>query len=171
MDWLDGLMGIFGGGSVGMIVGAVGSYLNKKQAIEQERINNEHEKQMAEITLKEKSLDRQHEVNMADKQIDIAESEGKIQIDLAETNAFVESQKTSHPWMEIARAIMRPLITGGLIIWLMILTFNMSRLIGGLDALPTDTIISMYSGILTDLSALTMMSTSWWFGSRPQRRV
>lgn len=170
---LAAIGGILGNGVLGTIIGTAGSWLQKREARLQSVIDNErakekdkHEKDMAEISLKENALNREHEVNMVDKNIDLAKSEGAIKIDLAEVGSFTESQKTSHPWMEKVRAIMRPLLTTMLIVWAMVFSYQLHQMVGGLDVIPQKQLIVMYAALIGDLTALTSMSISWWFGSR-----
>lgn len=170
------LASIFGGGGLGAIVGAVASIWKGSQESKERANERDHQFKMAKLNLDERQLEQSHEIQMADKQIERAETEGRVAIDIAETGAFRESlaagiKSTGIKIVDAIRGLMRPIITVymlGLATWVSI---DIAIAVDGLDALHNDELLTIYKQIIGDLMFLTMTAVTWWFGSRPSRKL
>lgn len=157
---LDGIGTIFTGG-LGGIIGSVGSFFVKKS-------EHSHEIKMREMDLKEMQMESSLEIQKI-------ETESQIATEIAASKSFSISQKlgnliTGIKWVDAVRGLMRPLITSSLLTVSFILTLNISRIIGGLEAIPINELMDIYKNIINQVFFLTNLCVSWWFGSRPTKK-
>ncbi len=168
---LEAVIGLLSSGGLGAIVGLVGAIFTKKIEAQAQRDKLEHERSMTELRVKELEVEHQHALDLAEKQIEIAEAEAQIQRDVAEMNAFTESQKAQSvrygSWVDSVRGLMRPLITTTLMIAFIVLVFVVWTRVGGLNALTGEQINALFTELLRAVIFLTITSVTWWFGSRP----
>lgn len=168
---LETLLGILASGGTGAIVGLIGSIAAKWLDLKVLKEKLTVEVKMAEIRTRELELEQSHALALADKEIDKAEVEGKITLDVAEMQAFAESQKAQAirygGVVDSIRGLMRPVITLFLLIastWILYLVWQM---VGGLQALDQDELLALFKSQIDAMTFLTMTAVTWWFGSRP----
>lgn len=164
---------IFASSGLGAIVGAVGSWLGKREERKARQDEYAHESKMRDMDMQETKITQAHEMAVADKEIQRAETEGQIALEAVEGEGWKESitqgfKQTGVKWVDGIRGLMRPVITVYLLAIASVVAFQLSRLVGGLDALPMDEVLSMYRHVISQLIFLTATAVTWWFGSRPQ---
>lgn len=171
---MDTILDLLGGGALGGIVGAIASIFKGAQERKQKEAEMSHEYRMTELSLRDAAQQQAHELGMADKGIERAKAEGAIHADIAETEVFGKSiaaglKSTGVAFVDTIRGIMRPLITVYTLAIATYIAINVAALVGGFESLQRDYVMQLYIRIIDDLMFLTMLSVSWWFGSRPSR--
>ncbi|MDF2178374.1 hypothetical protein P2G88_08930 [Aliiglaciecola sp. CAU 1673] len=170
---LEAIVGIFSSSGLGAIVGLFGSWLTKREERRNMALKLEFEVKMAEIRKAEAEMEFNHELALADKQIERAQVEGEIQRDVAEMAAFKESLKEQQQMYEIkfvdaVRGLMRPLITVYLLIIATYVTLKIGGFVGGMEgAMPEQEMVIMYKDTIAQVMFLVTTAVTWWFGSRP----
>lgn len=164
---LEAIMGVMGSGGLGAIVGVLGSYMTKREERKQKILDNEHALKMGDLQLRELEMEQKQQVLMVDKNIDLAEAEGNIQLDAAEIQAFTESQKGGGKWMDIAKSLMRPVITIFLLIVSAIVLYKVGAKVNGLESIPEEELMELYQYIINQVIFLTVTAVTWWFAARP----
>lgn len=170
---MEFLVDLFSTGGMGAITGLIGGWLTKREERKQKVLDYGHTAKMRMVDLKELELEHAQQVLMVDKQIDLAEAEGNIQLDAKEIDAFTASQKGGGKFMDIAKSLVRPLITGFLLFVTFTLYRELDQLVGGLDSLPQEQMIALYGSVIQQIIFLTVTAVAWWFAARPssQRRM
>lgn len=166
---------VLSSGGVGAIVGTIGSFFTKREERKAQKENNEFKLADRELDLKEQAQEQAHAIFMADKKMELTSLEGNIAVDVADSNAFVESVKgasrsTGSAFADMVKGMMRPLITTFLLVVCAIMGFKLHILVGGLEGLGTDEVFSLYREIIMSTIFLTMVAVTWWFGSRPHSK-
>lgn len=168
---LETLLGILASGGTGAIVGLIGSFAIKWLDLKVLKEKLTVEVKMAEIRTRELELEQSHALALADKEIDKAEVEGKITLDVAEMQAFAESQKAQAirygGVVDSIRGLMRPVITLFLLIASTWILYRVWQMVGGLQALDQDELLALFKSQIDAMTFLTMTAVTWWFGSRP----
>ena len=173
---LEALSGIFASSGLGAIIGTIGSYLGKIEERKAKAQEYGQELALREWDAKETALSQRHEMAIADKEIQRAETEGAIALDAREADGWVESIKQSGKQSGIVivdaiRGLMRPVITVYLLVIASVIAYRISMLVGGLEALPMEEMVSLYRHVISQIIFLTATAVTWWFGSRPQSKA
>jgi hypothetical protein len=171
MGWI---VDLFSTGGMGAIIGLAGSWLTKRENRKEAELNLQREIELGKLRLDELAAESEHELAMADKQMQRAELEGDIVVEKAEVDAFTESLKaqaksTGILIIDAVRGLMRPLITVfllGVSTWL---ACSVNDLVGGLSSLDSKAIYALYDQIIQQIIFLTVTAVTWWFGSRPAK--
>jgi len=170
-NMLETLLGILASGGTGAIIGLVGSIAVKWLDLKVLKEKLVVEVKMAEIRTRELELEQAHALALAAKEIDKAEVEGKIALDVAEMQAFTESQKAQAVryggFVDSVRGLMRPVITVFLLIASTWVLYRVWQMVGGLTALEEEDLLALFKGQIDAMTFLTMTAVTWWFGSRP----
>lgn len=171
MDWLTDILGSTGFGG---LLGGIFSIFTKREDRKLVESRQNHEREMRGMDMQEQQMTQQHEITLADKQIQRAESEGKMKNELLESEGFVNSLKnatvnTGVAIVDAVRGLMRPLITVYLMIMTSYIAYRVSTLVGGIEALPVTEIYDLYREIILQVLCLTSLAVAWWFGSRPPK--
>lgn len=174
---MEALLSILTSTGAGGIIGVVGSWLTKREERKNIQLQFERDVKLAEIRKDEAKIEADHELALADKQIERAQVEGSVAIDQAEVEAFTEGLKEQSKTYGIKavdgiRGLMRPIITVYLLIIATLLTLKINQLVGGLDSLEMSELKGIYDNVINQMLFLTATAVTWWFGSRPssQRR-
>lgn len=168
---LDALLGIMSSGGLGAVVGLAGSLATKwlEYKTMDQKLN--FEVKMADLRKQELEMEHKHALAVIDKEIDVARTEGEIARDVAEMEAFTESQRQAQVKyggiVDKIRGLMRPLITVYLMIITTIITSSVWERLGGLTALPADTVMNLFEYLVHSAVFLTITAVTWWFGTRP----
>lgn len=168
---LDEIVGVASSGGLGAIVGLIGGSISRYQQYKMRKIEIQAEVSMRKMDIEESKLERQHDLDMADKQIEIAETEADIAYDQQDLTNLGESiklatQNTGIFFVDAIRGLMRPLITiflMGLLTWLL---YQIWGEIGGLDALSPDRLIAIFEHMVHQITFLGVTAVAWWFASR-----
>lgn len=162
MDWLvDLFVGPGAAGITGLLGGMVSKFFEAKAKREQYR----YEERMRELDIKESKLERDHELAMADKQMERAQVEGNIAIEEGELRAFNTSQVEGNRIEGILKFV-RPGITFYLLVAVSILFAAVWKSVGGLEAFQPDELVILLKDMVNAAIYLTVMCIGWWFGSR-----
>lgn len=169
---IEAIVGILSSSGLGAAVGALGSYLTKREERERDKVNNEHEFRMAELDLREAAQEQSHALALADKKLELTEAEGEIAHDIGELNAFTQSimgqlKQTGIQFVDAIRGLMRPIITTYLLVISSYLAYRIGTVVGGIESLPADDMFALYKEIISGVLFLTTVAVTWWFGSRP----
>ncbi|MDG9670869.1 hypothetical protein ONV78_24230 [Hahella sp. CR1] len=169
---LEGLLALFSSSGLGALVGMFGSWLTKREERKDQQFRLTYELKMATLRKQEAELQYNHELALADKQILRADTEGRINRDIAETAAFKdglkEQSQTYGMWfVDAIRGLMRPLITVYLLVLATFVTLNISSHLGGVGALSPVELMILYKEAIAQMLFLTTTAVTWWFGSRP----
>jgi len=174
---MEALLSILTSTGAGGIIGVVGSWLTKREERKNIQLQFERDVKLAEIRKDEAKIEADHELALADKQIERAQVEGSVAIDQAEIEAFTDGLKEQSKNYGIKvvdgiRGLMRPLITVYLLVIATLLTLKINQLVGGLDSLEMSELKGIYDNVINQMLFLTATAVTWWFGSRPssQRR-
>jgi len=176
------IISLLSSASFGAITGILGAFLTRIEERKQKKIDNDFKIEMAKINLEESKLDRQHEIDMADKKRIEEETEGAIEKDLIETKGKAESEKldaksfmasieaaskpTGIKWIDALQKLMRVMITIYLLVVVTKFSFDVNTLVGGLKAIGNDKLVDLYVKIISDMLFLTMVAVGWYFGKR-----
>lgn len=169
MGWI---VDLFASGGMGALVGMLGSWMTKREDRKNLELTIKRDVQLGELRLKELAAESEHELAMADKEVERAEVEGDIAIESAEIGAFAESlqaqaKSTGIVFVDAIRGLMRPLITVFLLILATWLAASVNDMVGGLESMPKAELFDLYRLIIQQLIFLTVTAVTWWFGSRP----
>lgn len=170
---ITAILGLFTSSGFGALIGLFGSWLTKKEEAKAAKMKYEYEAKLAEIRKQEAEIEFKYQVQLIDKKIDLAETEGETQQEIANTEAFKESLKEQSRiyksvFVEALRGIMRPAITIYLLIIATIITVKIGGFIGGMKiSLTFEEMLILYKEIIMQILFLTTTSITWWFGSRP----
>ena len=170
---IEGLVSIFSSSGLGAIVGLFGSWLTKREERRNMELKYEYDVKMAEIRKSEAALEFNHELALADKQIERAQVEGEIQRDVGELNAFTQGLKEQQlmynvKFVDAIRGLMRPLITIYLLVIGTYVAINIGGYVGGIEsAITGPEMIEMYKDTIGQVMFLLTTAVTWWFGSRP----
>ena len=174
---MEALLSILTSTAAGGIIGVVGSWLTKREERKNIQLQFERDVKLAEIRKDEAKIEADHELALADKQIERAQVEGSVAIDQAKIEAFTDDLKEQSKNYGIKvvdgiRGLMRPLITVYLLVIATLLTLKINQLVGGLDSLEMSELKGIYDNVINQMLFLTATAVTWWFGSRPssQRR-
>ena len=162
MDWLvDLFVGPGAAGVTGLLGGVVSKFFEAKAKKEQYN----YESRMRELDIEESKLERDHELAMADKEMERAQIEGNIAIEEGELRAFNTSQREGNRVEGILKFV-RPGITFYLLVAVSVLFGAVWKSVGGLDAFSSDQLTGMLRDMVNAAIYLTVMCIGWWFGSR-----
>lgn len=155
----------------GAITGFFGSWMTKRENRLNKELDQNHELAMAKIDLVEGREERAHALALADKELEITETEGEIEQDIAETEAFTQSLevqkiKSGIKWVDAVRFLMRPFVTVYLLAIASYFAYNVHQLVNGLESLPLEQVVTLYTQLISQLMFLTTTAVTWWFGSR-----
>lgn len=173
---LDMLTGALESTGLGAIVGGFFGWLNKKEERKQQAQDNKHELELRKWDARETMMSQRHELEVADKEIQRAETEGQIAIEAREADGWVESIKqgfknTGIVWVDAIRGLMRPAITVIMIIACGYLLYVVNTHVDGIDSIPEGELLEIYKRIINSILFGTMTAVTWWFGSRPQSKA
>ena len=164
---LDTLIDLFATGGAGSIVGVAGGLLTKYEERKRQKIDNEHKEAMRDKDIEELKLEYAQQEKMADKKLELAEVEGAIEIDKKQLDAFAESMKDGGGHMDLAKSLMRPIITVYLLIATTFILRYLWKLVGGLEAIPAEQLMELFKYIIYQVVFLSVVSVTWWFAARP----
>lgn len=167
----DGIIDAASSGGLGAIVGLIGGSISRYQQYKMRKIEIEGELKVRALDIQESKLERQHNLDMADKEMDLAETEGDIDAQKADLKNLGESLKlatknTGIAFVDAIRGLMRPLITVFLLIlstWILAQVWNE---VGGLESLTPEKLISIFEYMVRQIIFLTVTAVAWWFASR-----
>lgn len=149
------LFNFLGSGAFGGILGAVGSWITRREERLQAKDKFAHEQCMAQLA-------NQQQVRMAEEGRKTIEEHGKADVAREEAKAFKESQKGAKDmWRWVRPAVIIYLLVVCTYIWV-----NVASLVGGLSALGLPQLLTLYASIIDSFFALLMLAVSWLFGAR-----
>lgn len=154
---ISSIVGLLASPLLGSIVGFFGSWSTKVEERKKLSLELNHEARMADINHRNK--------------VEELKVEGAINVEIEDIKAFDSSQTYGNQnsgvgWIDAIRTLIRPILTVYLLTVTSYLGYSLSMMIGGLEALPANEILSLYREIILSLLGLTSMSISWWYGSR-----
>jgi hypothetical protein len=168
---IEGLLTILTSSGLGAIVGAVGGWMGKRENRLLKELEFDHDIKMSEIESQQMTLEFNHAVALADKQIEQTETEGDIATDIAETKAFtqglkIQQIKSGSSIVDAIRFLMRPVITVYLLGISTYFAYSIHQLVEGIEILGITQLVGMYTQIISQIFFLTITCVSWWFSSR-----
>jgi hypothetical protein len=169
-----GLAAVLSSGGFGAVTGLFGGLAQKWMGLKQQKQEAELRIDLAKLSLQEAKLEQDHALAMADKQLEITQSEGEIAAEIADSEllgvSIVEASKDSGiGWVEGVKHLMRPVITVFLLIQVEFILWAVWGKVDGLNAMSADQQYELFSEIVAQMVFLTVTAVSWWFASRPSR--
>lgn len=169
---LTTILGILGSAGFGSVLGIFGSWITRAEERKDRKLQFEHELKITELDLRSQELEQKHQLAIADKQIDLAEAESKIETARGELSAFADSlkigsAKSGVKWVDAFNGLMRPFITIfllGVSIWI---TYNVFSMVEGFESLGQQEAVEMFKYIIYSLISMTSTAVFWWYGKRP----
>ena len=173
---IEAIMGLASSSGLGVITGVIGNAVGRWQERKQQEQEARHEIEMRNLDLREMELQHSQQLELADKQIEQAETEGKIAADVADAEAFTQSIKaaqapTGIAWVDAVRALTRPVITLYLLAVTTYTAVVVFSEVGGLSALPADRLLQTADLVIQQVLFLATVAVTWWFGTRRQGPV
>ena len=169
-DLLVAAGGVLTSGGMGAIVGLVGGALTRWQQYKLEKVQLEHEAKMRDLDVKEAALERKHDLDIIDKNINKAEAEGKIAYQVADLDnlkASIQADRdTGIPSIEKLKGAMRPYITLFLMVSYTGFMGYLTYKLNGLSALSHEKLVELYIYGIESYVFLSITAVGWWFASR-----
>jgi hypothetical protein len=186
MEFLLGLLGTGGLGPVlSGISGLIGGWLTKRENRKMAQLEHAHEVQMAQIDQKAAEFELQASLALAEKQIDLTQTEGDVERDIIEAQSVADVERneaeafryglqeamkpTGHSGVDKFRALTRPLITWSLYAFVLAIFVVLHLKVGDLVAEDTELLIKLYVYLVQSVIYLFIMAVSWWFMSRGEK--
>lgn len=171
---LEEVIGVASSGGLGAIIGAVSGYFTRRQQAKLEESRFEHDQAMRKLDLQEAKLEQEHALAVADKQLELAETEAEIQAQVAdsqllESSILAASKSSGNSKVDALKGLMRPLITVFMLIVSTWLLAALWKKLGGLEAFSTEELVSLFEYMVKQIVFLTVTAVTWWFASRPAR--
>jgi hypothetical protein len=160
----------------GSFIGFIGSYFTRKDERETLKVKHLYDLEKRRIDLEEVKLKQSHELQLADKHIKEVESEYDKKIDLETIKGEQEAFKTSlleqtkdykSRFIDVMRGTMRPAITLYLLCITSYFALSIGQIVGGFESLGKDELLSIYKGLIEQMTMLMAIAVTWWFGTRP----
>ena len=166
-----GIVDLFTSGGFGAVIGLAGGIATRWQQAKMDQAKFKFDVDMANVRKEEAKIEAEHELAIADKEMERSQVEGAIAVEVVNSEAFKEGLKvqriaTGIGFVDAVRGMMRPVITVyllGLATWLAV---KVHIMVGGLGSLPAETVSALYLQIVNDVFFLTTTSVAWWFASR-----
>lgn len=185
------LVDLLGAGGLGTVVsgvsGLVGGWLTKRENRKMLQLTNTHELNMAEIDQKAAEFELQASITLAEKEIDLAQTEGQIAEDLIGVQAEADIERsaarafehglqtamgpTGYAGVDKFRALTRPLITWSLYIFVVVIFAILHLEVGEIVLEDHDLLVKLYVYLVQSTIYLFIMAVSWWFMSRGEKSV
>ena len=185
------LVDLLGAGGLGTVVsgvsGLVGGWLTKRENRKMLQLTNAHELNMAEVDQKAAEFELQASIHLAEKKIDLAETEGQIEQDIiagqsdadvarSDARAFeagleAAQKPTGYAGVDKFRALTRPLITWSLYIFVVVIFAILHMEVGEIVLEDHDLLVKLYVYLVQSTIYLFIMAVSWWFMSRGEKSV
>ena len=162
---LSFLSDLFGGGVIGGAIGAIAPLVANAQKRKQKAEDNKHELAVQKLGLEELKLSQDHQLLVADKNLDIAESETAGEIAIAEIGVDLENVR-SQGKLKGAIAWVRPVLTGYLLVVLSAFSGWVLFEIGGLSEFGTPELVSVFKDLMTTFMTLGSAATLFWYTAR-----
>lgn len=180
MGWLESLAGMLTGGAAGGIVGLIGTGIHAWLRGRELRLTLEHERSMREIDLREIKLEGQVLLRQTEAEAEarLGEAEQRTAAAQAEMDAQIRTASYAHDratygggLVDTLRGIVRPTVTGYLLLVDTILAcvlLYMCRHLLMADELfvQKEAALPLLQTLVLDLSFLTTVCVTWWFGGR-----
>jgi hypothetical protein len=162
------LVGIFTSSGFGALIGLLGGWLTRKEETKNLKAKYDYEVKMADLRRQEMEVE-------AKMQIKVVETEGAIQQDIVDGEAFLESLKEQKRGygikvVDAVKGLMRPFITLYVLAIATFIIINIGRIVGGLNAFDFDQLINIYKSVIAEILFICTTAITWWFGSRPSRK-
>ena len=160
MSWFLDVLGSAGFGSV---VGGVFGYLSKREERENLAMKFNHDVEM----IKAKTL---ASVEIAKINVEQSKLAGSLLVDKVEAEAFKHSQKTNNVFSEVLKSLIRPFILAILLYQSYMIFKSIDEMIGGVEALPSKELLSLYRVITLSVTSLTATAVGWYFAARTSKQ-
>jgi uncharacterized membrane protein (DUF106 family) len=155
MDFLLTLVSSTGFGS---LLGMVGGIFQKYQELKLVALQNDFKLNMLKA-----QTDAQ--VMLADKHIEAVESQGEVDVERIEAEAFKASQRaqaSAYGWV-------RPILTLYLVGLATYITYLVWGLSDGLNSLPPEMVLQLVQIVTLQVLVLTSVAVGWWFANRTSK--
>ena len=153
---IEGLLtAAFGGGAtgiVGSIIGKVGNWLEEKQKIEAKTLEYKHELKLLELQGHMSAKEQENELAL----IGIGASRDVINASYTHDTNFGQASQ----WVINILRLVRPTLTVILIILTGLIAWKMASI---------ETEQQSWNSLIEQVTFLTTMAVSWWFGDRARR--
>ena len=143
-----GILGSFlagaGGALINKVLGMADDHLKHKRELEASVLDREHELKVVELDMTARMAQYDHEVDVVER-----ESASKARTGSYEHAASI---RASYGWVDAVRAMVRPVLTFLLVVYLMVIYLTAEEMA-----------VSTLSAAIVELAFLAV---GWWFGGR-----
>lgn len=179
---LETILGIFGSGGFGSIVGLVGGFMNRKLDLEVKKLElsakaAEREHDLARMD-KEKDFmlaEMGQKNRIADKELEGEKVKADAEVEVAGYGALAESYKFAAPTpadglVDKASKAVRPLLTLLFFVFTCIIFWQVQQLVDALQVAPTpEQVLKIYVTLIEWALFQAGVCIGWWFAMRPGR--
>lgn len=144
---------------LGSLTGFLGSWLTKKEERKLKELELKHDEVMVQIK-------NQQEILIAEKKLQGVIEQGRIVVAQEEMAAFTESQKTTSTVGDKIKNLMRSVLISYVALMCGFLTFAIYRQIGGLSAMSTAALVTLFADSVAMFFYMFSMGYSWFYGIR-----
>lgn len=153
------LLSFLGSSAFGTMLGSLFGWLNRREENKDKQNLRLHEQTMAQMQFNQ-------QLALAEKKIQEVAETGKQAVALEEGKAFTESQKVVNGFSEILKSWARLAFTAVLLWQCIHISSEISKLVGGLQSLPTDYLVEQYKFIIGEFFCLCGTAVGWFFAAR-----
>jgi len=143
-----GILGSFlagaGGALINKVLGMADDHLKHKRELEAAVLDRAHELKVVELDMSARMAQYDHEVDVVER-----ESASKA---LTGSYSHASSIRSSYPWVDAVRALVRPTLTLVLVVYLIVIYLTAEEMT-----------VSALSAAIVEL---TFLAVGWWFGGR-----
>lgn len=169
---LDIILGIFGSGGFGSLVGIIGGYFNRKLDLEGKKIDLEDHKLQRSHELEKQEADRKYMESEYAQKIQVSSIEAEAAVEVAGYGAMAESYKFAAPtsqdgWVDKFSKAVRPVITLCFLLGSTIIFWELQQKINTLEIVTAIELGSLYKMVIEWILFQAGVCIGWWFAMRP----
>lgn len=174
---LEIILGIFGSGGFGSIVGVIGGYFNRKLDIEAKRIDLEDHKEQRAHDLLKQEADRKYMESEYAQKIQVSTIEAEKAVEVAGYGAMAESYKfaattSKDGWVDTFSKAVRPIITLCFLLGSIIIFWELQKAVDALQSsMHPKEILKLYILVIEWILFQAGICIGWWFAMRPGKMI
>lgn len=156
----------------GGLVGLIGTTIKQWQERKERESDRAHDLAMRKLDQEDMRLEaklalEQTEAEFAGKErLASYDNDRATYIQGIPKSGFIQALLTL---VDVIRGLMRPTITGYLLIIESIIMFKLYVMMDGVEGMTTSSVATLFGQIVQSIIFLTSTAITWWFGSRPNQ--
>lgn len=171
---LTGIGSVATGGIAGGLFSLIGLGIKSWANYKEQKEQNRHQEEMLEISRKAAAEEAKYRLQIADKEIESHLVEGKLDIieqgyktDAAESKALSTVGGVLAKIGLFYKATVRPTLAYATTVFIIVLFYKISKLVGGLNSLDSKTLIDIYKGLISSITGFWTAVGMYYFFNRP----